>query len=104
MNCRRFIVLAVVGALLMAASVEAATKKTKSKAASVTSSVSSTAKPKAAPRTRGTRKQGTSRSSKVKLPLGLRPRVSIGTGNAKVTLGTGGSGRSTGRYRHRPHY
>lgn len=100
----RLMVVVTLGTLLMAASAEAASKKTKSKAAAATTSSGSTTKPKAAARTRGTRKPGTSRSPKVNFQLGLRPRVSIGTGNAKVTLGTGGTGGSTGRYRRRSNY
>jgi len=106
-TCRLFMVVAAVGTLLMAASAEAASKKAKSKAAATTASASSSTKPKATPRTRGTRgtrKQGTSRSPKVNLQLGLRPRVSIGSGNAKVTLGAGGIGGSTGRSRRRSYY
>jgi hypothetical protein len=103
-TCRLFMVVAAVVTLLMAASAEAASKKAKPKAAATTPSASSSTKPKATPRTRGTRKQGTSRSPKVNLQLGLRPRVSIGSGNAKVTLGAGGIGGSTRRSRRRSYY
>ncbi len=89
--------------LLVAIPAEAGSKKAKSKTSEVVKTAqpsSGGSKPKATPRTRGTRKAGTPRSPKVSLPGGLRPRVSIGAGNARLTLGTGSNGGS-GRYRHR---
>lgn len=89
--------------LLVAIPAEAGSKKAKSKtgeAVKTAQLASGESKPKPPARTRGTRKAGIPRSPKVSLPGGLRPRVSIGTGNARITLGTG-SNRNTGRYRHR---
>lgn len=89
--------------LLVAIPAEAGSKKAKTKTNQVVNTAqpaSGGSKPKATPRTRGTRKAGTPRSPKVSLPGGLRPRVSIGAGNARLTLGTG-SNRGAGRYRHR---
>ncbi len=89
--------------LLFAIPAEAGSKKAKSKTSEVVNTAQPASggnKPKAPARTRGTRKAGTPRSSKIGLPAGLRPRVSIGAGPARLTLGTG-SNRGSGRYRHR---
>jgi hypothetical protein len=89
--------------LLVAIPAEAGSKKAKSKTSEVVQTAQPAtggSKPKATPRTRGTRKAGTPRSPKVGLPGGLRPRVSIGAGPARLTLGTGGN-RGSARYRHR---
>jgi hypothetical protein len=89
--------------LLVAIPAEAGSKKKKSKTSEVVNTAQPAtegSKPKATARTRGTRKAGTSRPPKIGLPGGLRPRVSIGAGNARLTLGSG-SNRGTARYRHR---
>jgi hypothetical protein len=89
--------------LLVAIPAEAASKKTKTKTSEVAKTAQSApaaSKPKATARPRGTRKAGTARPPKIGLPGGLRPRVSIGAGPARLTLGTG-SNRGNARYRHR---
>ncbi len=102
---RQGIGLAIVAlsVLLVAIPAEAGGKKTKSKTSEVVQTAqpaSGGSKPKATPRTRGTRKSGTPRPQKFGLPGGLRPRVSIGAGPARLTLGSG-SNRGSARYRHR---
>jgi hypothetical protein len=93
----------VLSVFLLATPAEAGTKKTKSKTSQVVKTAQAPpteAKPKTATRNRGTRKAGTTRSPKLTLPAGLRPRLSIGAGPARLTLGTGGN-RGTSRYRRR---
>jgi hypothetical protein len=97
------LVIVALSVLLVAMPAEAGSKKTKSKTSEVVKTAqpaSGGSKPKSTARPRGTRKAGTPRPPKISLPGGLRPRVSIGAGNARLTLGSG-SNRGTARYRHR---